>query len=214
MSIHSNALDQAIKVFERDDIYLPTTIAWSNRLHSSFKLNRERAKTLLEYRCWQATAIGFPKVEIKNFVESYMGSASTATYDDNNKTRYDWIMNHHINRNEAKRWYKSKFYWQRYENQGMFSWPPFHSDLIWECRLVKLNDIKEEIPYLVMLRLLQAKALDLFNTFHVIEVTKSPKPKKHLLLGSIFELPPNRYKKFEESGLIVHFLISDWSHDY
>ncbi len=203
---------KADRVFRQGRLELPTTEAWEERLSRIKSLNDEKSKVIYDFRRWQAKELGFPQVTMRDIVEGYMGSWSTGNHKEEKTSPYDWMYNHHTGRNEGKRWHRAKHFWYRYESKGFFAWPPYGSKLAWGVQVVKLNDLQQEIPYGVMLKVLEVKALKIFNAFHVIEVNAPAAPvRKPLLLGSIFELPPSNHKtKFDKTGLVGHFLICDW----
>jgi hypothetical protein len=209
---------RANRIFEQDELRLPVSPDWSERLDRDHTVS-SRALTVFDYRRWQAKELGFKQVELKYLVDDLMCSRHTDYHrgEDDEKTVYDWVYNHHNCCQDKKRWHRHPSYWTRMGRKGLFEWLPFGKKMEWQCRLVKLNDLSQEIPYEVILRILEVKTLNIFNCFHVIEPiyranrTFLPKP---IFLATIWELPPKREETgkfvFTTVGYEAHFFLSHW----
>ena len=91
--------------------------------------------------------------------------------------------------------------------------PPFAKTEKWRCRFGKLDYLKRDIPYGVVLRIQEVKELKLFNVFHVLAPIEAWERKTDIdpiVVATIWELPPNKDGAYKTAGQVAHFFLAQW----
>lgn len=194
-------LDRTNEIFNKR-LTLPRDLSKEHEIADA-KYKGDKISKIFHYRCWQARVLGFKDLFLREFVQSYMGESCNFDYGDSEKTCYDWMYNHHTKKIEKDKWCRHQQFFIKYEKKGLFAWPPFFNQTQWRCRFAKLNDLEMEFPDNVILKIMEVKALKLFNVFHAIQAVDPEKDP--IILGTIWQLPEDK-----KVGSARHFFICDW----
>lgn len=195
-------------------------IHWKDKLEAlaEAKLDKQRASLLFDMRCWQAEKMGFEKLVGDDIPEMLMGERYTETKsrDDIDRQTYEFFYNHHtgvtllgkdclwgghpqdyVYMHKVKKWFLA----------------PFKMEEKWRVRFGKLDYLKREIPYGVVLRLQEVKELNLFNVFNVfapIEAWERKTDIDPVVVASIWEIPPVGPKESGTAGQTAHYFLAQW----
>ena len=207
------------QIFQSDDGWKKPTlpeppIIWKDKIAAleEANLSSQRAACIFEMRCWQAKELGFHQVTTVDLVKMLMGEPHTDTEDAAERQNYEWAYNHHDNKLLEKIWGGKPVLFKRIIRNGLWHLPPFSKKLIWTCQFGKLNYLKREIPYGVVLRLNECKELKLFNCFNVLAPMEAWQRKTDvdpIVVATIWELPPTD-GKFNTAGQSAHFFLAQW----
>jgi len=77
----------------------------------------------------------------------------------------------------------------------------------------KLDYLKREIPYGVVLRINEIKKLNLFNVFNVIAPIEAWERKTDhdpIVMATIWEIEYNPNSEDRSAGDIAHFFVAQW----
>jgi hypothetical protein len=99
------------------------------------------------------------------------------------------------------------------EKKGLWYYPPFGKVTKWEVHSGKLDYLKREIPYGVVLRINKLKELKLFNAFGAVapkEAWWSQKEIDPIIFGAIWEMPPDDQGKITTAGNSKLYFIAKW----
>jgi hypothetical protein len=92
--------------------------------------------------------------------------------------------------------------------------PPFSKVKVWSVQFGKLNYLKRDIPYGVVLRINECKELKLFNVFQVLAPMEAWEKKTDIdpiVVASIWEMPPKIDEKSgRTAGQVAHFFLAQW----
>jgi len=103
----------------------------------------------------------------------------------------------------------------RKEKVNAWFMPPFKEQEIWRCQFGKLDYLKREIPYPVVLQINELKKLKVFNCFNVLAPMEAWERKTDIdpiVVATVWEIPPNE-KKDEppnKAGQAAHFFLAQW----
>lgn len=94
------------------------------------------------------------------------------------------------------------------------SWylPPFKKKEVWRVRFGKLNYLKRDIPYGVVLRMNEVKKLKLFNVFNVmapIEAWERKTDIDPIVVATIWELIKDEHGD-RIAGQVAHYFLAQW----
>jgi hypothetical protein len=197
------------------DMKVPEPSAdWKRKLEAleEATLPTHRAKLLLDLRTWQAAAIGFRQVTTEQCVEMLMGEPHTHVYETSIKHRLEWAYCHHddtIEQGEECEWSNNCTQYAKMEKRGFWHLPPFSKKEVWRCQKGMFNYLRREIPYGVVLRLIECKKLKLFNAFQVIapmDAWLTDAEIDPIIVGEIWEKPIGQHT----SGRENYFFIAQW----
>jgi hypothetical protein len=164
-----------------------------------------KAQDVFQYRIWQAREMGFVRVSTEFLSHLCYGLTYNKVSECKNQVPFDWAYNHF--KDEEMKWCSAPKFYCYYKNHGLIHWPPYQSELMGSCRIRTLNGLDYPIPSKVIYRILQTKALKLFNVYEIVEPIV---PKKlPFVIGQVWELPFNLKK-----GKVANFFLSEWKDEF
>lgn len=216
----TEVIEKTDKVFEPEtELQVPNPGPhWQRKLEAleQAKLFKQRAAAIYDMRCEQATLMGFEKLEPETMVEMLMGEQHTDTGDSEERQNHEWFYNHHtgeiIQGSECK-WGSKATDFIRMERKSLWFLPPFAKQVDWKVRMGKLDYLKREIPYGVLLRIEEVKKTKLFNSFGVIapmEAWERPTQIDPIVFANVWEVPPNDDGKYMNAGQVTHYFVAQW----
>lgn len=192
-------------------------IIWKDKLESLSAANlvKQRSSLIFDMRKWQAAQMGFKEIASADMVQMLMGEPHTETSDGKERQVYEWMYHHHKDaENTETTWGGVPTIFRRVCRQGVWYMPPFAKKIQWECQFGKLDYLKREIPYGVVLRINECKQLKLFNCFNVMAPMEAWERKTDIdpiVVGTIWEIPPIEKPDINESaGQVAHFFLAQW----
>ena len=192
-------------------------IIWKDRLQAleEAKLTNHRVSCLYDMRCWQAKEMGFKQFTSDELVELLMRKNPTEKEDGKERQVLEYVYNHHDDVTLSKEigWGSNPTIFSRYDRKGFWHLPPFSKIKLWECQFGKLDYLKRDIPYGVVLRINECKELKLFNWFQVIAPLEAWERKTDIdpiVIATIAELPLNEKGKISTAGQTAFFFIAQW----
>lgn len=177
---------------------------------------KQRASCIFDMRCWQAEKMGFQKLASGVMVEMLMGESHTETNETDERQVHEWVYNHHDDEvyTKEKGWGSEPTTFIRMERAGLWCYPPFSKKQKWACRFGKLDYLKRDIPYGVVLRINECKALKLFNAFNVLAPMEAWERKTDIdpiVVATIWEMPPkDDSEKTPKAGQVAHYFLAQW----
>ena len=150
------------------------------------------------FRCNQLVKFGFFEFTVENLIADMMGQHHNFVVKKD-FTFFEYVYNHHT-KLETKICRKENVLFGL-KKRRLLNWPPMSFDVLWEVKHIKLNDLDNPHPALI-LRVLETKPLLLFNAYSVLV---SEKIKKVVLLGNVWELPNSN-----NIGRISYFYLGEW----
>lgn len=207
------------KAFEPTELVVPDPgHHWKRKLEAldEAKLPKQKSAALFDMRCEQAAMMGFERLEPAVMVEMLMGEAHTDTETGPDRQNHEWFYNHNdgeILQGEKCNWGGNPTDYVRYEKMGFWYLPPFAKLVKWKVRMGKLDYLKREIPYGVLLRIEELKKTKLFNSFGVIapiEAWERPTPIDPIVFANIWEVPPVEKGKVGTAGQTAQFFVAQW----
>jgi hypothetical protein len=160
-----------------------------------------RVQDVFHYRIWQARKMGFVRVSTDDLSYLCYGLAHNRVSECKNSIAYDWAYNHF--KDEEMKWFSNPKFYCYYRKHGLIHWPPFQSELVGSFKVRTLNELDYNIPEKVIYRILQTKAIKLFNVYEVVEPIV---PKRFpFVIAQIWELPYPLKK-----GKVASFFLSEW----
>jgi hypothetical protein len=212
--------EQTSLIFEEDDekkhLVLPTPpTIWKDKLEAleAAGLEKQRSNVIFDMRRWQAKEMGFEEIESATMVKMLMGEAHTDSYSGSERQTYEYAYDHHNHVLLGKDWGGPPTIFRLQRRKGLWHLPPFSKQTIWEVQFGKLDYLKREFPYGVILRINEVKALNLFNVFHVMAPMEAWEKKTDIdpiVVATIWELPPVEDKKNRQAGQVAHFFLAQW----
>jgi hypothetical protein len=208
---------QTESIFEPNDLKIPEPpVTWKDKLIALNEANllKQKAALLLDMRKWQANQMGFKEIETNDLPKMLMGKDFTEQGElpDSERQAYEWSYNHHTDQ-ILEKWGGNPTQWHRKVKVGPWFLPPFSKKLIWTVRMGKLDYLKREIPYGVILKINECKKIKLFNCFNVIAPLEAWQQKTTIdpiVVATIWELPPNDQGEFKMAGNSAHFFLAQW----
>lgn len=181
---------------------------------------RQKQAAIFNMRVEQAEKLGFKRLQIPEMVEMLMGEEFTGENEaDTERQTHEWFYNHHTDRvveGEDCTWGgKPQDYWRKVK-VGPWYYPPFSKVETWRCRFGKLDYLKREIPYGVVLKMLEVKKLNLFNVFGVlapIEAWEKETDIDPIVVATIWEVTDKEDKLpivHNTAGEVAHFFLAQW----
>jgi hypothetical protein len=164
-------------------------------------------------RKWQASQLGFKEVENEDLPKMLMGKDFTDQEEAKERQNYEWAYNHHTNELLNNTWGGPPTIWHRKTKIGLWFLPPFGKQLIWTVQMGKLDYLKREIPYGVILRINECKKTKLFNCFNVIAPLEAWQQKTTIdpiVVATIWELPPDDKSDTKSAGNTAHYFLAQW----
>jgi hypothetical protein len=205
-------------LFEKELKVPEPPVIWKDKLAAleEAKLDKQKDALLFDMRCWQADEMGFQRMDSGELVKMLMGESHTEAFDSPDRQIYEWVYVHHNDSiDKDSGWGGKPTRFVRVDNKGFWYLPPFAKIKLWECQFGKLDYLKREIPYGVVLVINETKKLKLFNVFHAIAPMEAWEKKTDIdpiVVASIWELP--EYLKSEQgarkAGQVAHYFIAKW----
>lgn len=210
------------KVFEGELKVPEPSQDWKRKLEvlEQASLVRQKGALLFDLRCWQAEQLGFKRMTIVQMVEALMGQPHTDIGAGTERQHHEWYYNHHTDVTLAGKdcnWGDIPTQYFRMEKKNTWYLPPYNKQEAWRCQFGKLDYIKRQIPYGVLLRIEELKKMKLFNAFNILapmEAWTSKIEIDPIVVASIWEIttkdPTADPKKYDSSGQDAHFFIAQW----
>lgn len=212
-------LSQVIKetdlVFEAPGLKVPEpSLDWKRKLEALEEacLPVQRAKLLMDMRSWQAEQMGLKKMSVPEAVKLLMGEAHTGQEDAEQRHTLEWMYCHHEDKvfeGSACTWGSKPMQYYKTEKHGLWHMPPFAKKEKWRCQYGMFNYLKRDVPYGVVLRLIECKKTKLFNAFQVLapmDAWLTDADIDPIILGAIWEKPPGG----NTSGREQLFFVAQW----
>ena len=206
-------------VFEHEELILPKpSLHWQRKLEAFEEANLEsqRKACLFDMRCEQAKTLGFESIGSDEMVEMLMGEKHTDLHDEvGSRQNHEFFYEHHSGvtlEGKACIWgSKSAQFSCMYKKNAWFL-PPFDLKEKWRCQFGKLNYLKREIPYGVVLRINEVKKLNLFNVFNVLapmEAWERETDIDPIIVATVWEVVDNEGGS-GKAGQVQHFFLAQW----
>jgi hypothetical protein len=200
--------NQAIKVPE-------PPLIWRDKMEAlaSANLINQRASLIFDMRKWQAKELGFVELQSSEMVEMIMGEPFTESEDGKVRQNHEWLYNHHTDELLGNTWGGFPTIFRHKEKMNFWHLPPFAIKTKWEVQFGKLDYLKREIPYGVVLRIEEIKKLKLFNAFNVMAPMEAWERKTDIdpiVVASIWEFPLNEEKLYKIAGQSAHYFLAQW----
>lgn len=163
-----------------------------------------KVQDIFQYRVWQARKMGFVRVSTE-YLSHLCYGLSYNRVSECKDIPFDWAYNHL--KDEEMKWFCVPKFYCYYKKHGLIHWPPYQSELVGSCKIRTLNGLDYPIPSKVIYRILQTKAIKLFNVYEVVEPIV---PRKlPFVIGQIWELPFNLKR-----GKVANFFLSEWKDEW
>lgn len=219
--------DEVMEKLELGELEIPEPSAhWQRKIEAleEADLENHRRAAIFDMRCEQAGLLGFHQINTSDMVEMLMGERPTRTIDGDTRHTYEWVYFHMHDEVETKTNWGGKptiFIRERQVRAKRWWWPPFAKKTVedWRCQFGKLDYLKREIPYGVVLKLNELKKLKLFNCFNILAPMEAWERKTDIdpiLVGTLWEFPldPNDDRDKDghshSAGQTAHFFIAQW----
>jgi len=205
------------KVFDVDELKIPEpAIHWKDRLESldESKLTNHHCNLIFDMRVEQVETMGFVQMDSDELVDILMGSPHNELEDDHlNRQNHEWAYNHHTDEVYVETWGSKPTDFYLLEKKNSWWLPPFGKKEIWRCRFGKLDHLKRDIPFGVVLRINELKDLKIFNAFSVLAPIEAWERKTDIdpiVVATIWEMPFGKDGKCNDAGEVKHFFIAQW----
>ncbi len=198
------------------------SIHWKRKLEAleAAELPKQRAAAIFDMRCEQAEMMGFQRMDSEDMVLALMGEPHTDTYENDKVDRqsHEWFYNHHtgvtLSGKDCNWGGQPSDFVKVKRTARLWFLPPFGKEEIWRCRFGKLDYLKRDIPYGVILRIQELKQLNLFNVFNImapLEAWERATDIDPIVVATIWELPPNKSDGTSSTaGQVAHFFLAQW----
>lgn len=181
-------------------------------------LDNQRAAAIFDMRCEQVTSMGFKQIDTSEMVEMLMGSPHTETEDGKERHNHEYVYFHDTDKELVGKdcnWGGEPTIFIRKEKVNAWYMPPFKEQEVWRCQFGKLDYLKREIPYPVVLQINELKKLKVFNCFNVLAPMEAWERKTDIdpiVVATVWEIPPNEKKDESpnKAGQAAHFFLAQW----
>ncbi|MCK9459588.1 MAG: hypothetical protein M0R80_08115 [Proteobacteria bacterium] len=218
-----NLTDEAFGKLEVEPVQSPLVVpeTWRRKFDALREnhLWRHVQSAMFDMRCEQATKLGFAQLDSGDMVEMLMGSRATSHSGSGDRQVFEWMYNHHTDTETSGKdctWGGLATDFVRNEEvvTGRFLKRKTQKE-VWRCRFGKLNYLQRDMPYGVILRMLEIKKLKLFNAFNVcapIEAWERRTDIDPIVVASIFEITSEKHKEdeYNTAGQVAHFFVAQW----
>lgn len=208
---------------EAGELELPEPSAhWRRRIEAleKAKLINQRMACLFDMRCEQAEALGFKRIDSSEMIKMLMGAAHTKIDEGEGEERqtYSYVYFHDTDEVKGKKegWGGKPTIFVREEKAKHPWWkPPFLRMAVeaWRTQFGKLDYLKRDIPYPVVLQMNELKKLKLFNVFNVMAPQEAWERKTDIdpiVVATIWEMPLGDDDKPHKAGQTAHFFLAQW----
>lgn len=211
--------DQVFVTAEEQGLSVPEPSPhWKRKLEAleEAHLEKQHRSCLFDMRCEQAQTLGFEALESEEMVEMIMGEAATDTREEvgerqNHEFFYNHITGITLEGKDCNWGSKPNQFCYLYKKNGWFL-PPFGLFEKWRCQFGKLDYLKREIPYGVILRINEVKSLSLFNVFNVLapmEAWERATDIDPIVVATIWEIE-DKNGEAKTAGQVQHFFLAQW----
>lgn len=200
-------------IFEKDLVLPEPPVRFKDQLEAlhEAKLPRQRSACIYDMRVWQAETLGFKAITIEAIVQMLMGEPHT-DHKDGETHKLEYVYNHH-NDEVSNTWTAKAAIYYRREKQGLWHLPPFKKMTKWEVQHGRLDYLKRELPYGVVLRINELKKLKLFNSFAVVapmEAWLKQSDIDPVVIANLYQIPPDDNGKYTNVGSMKMYFIAKW----
>lgn len=211
--------EQTNKVFETEELTIPQpSLHFQRKLEGLEEaiLENQRRACLFDMRCSQAKMLGFEQIESREMIEMLMGEAHTDEEDAKDRQSHEFFYNHHTEetfKGKACNWGGKPVQFYHMYKKNLWFLPPFNKLEKWRCQFGKLDYLKRDIPYGVVLRINEVKKLNLFNVFHVIapmEAWERETDIDPIVTATIWEILKKEKGDDGSAGQVAHFFLAQW----
>jgi len=192
---------------------------WQRKIEAleEASLWRQRQAAIFDMRCEQADTMGFQKLTSDEMVVMIMGEEHTHD-EEGQRQSYEWFYNHHTDKTETTdcKWGGSVEDFIKMEKKNRWFLSPFSETEKWRCRFGKLDHLKQEIPYGVVLKMQELKKLNLFNVFNIlapIEAWERETDIDPIVVATIWEITDKENEspeKLNAAGQVAHYFLAQW----
>lgn len=201
-------------IFEKELVLPEPPIRFKDQIEAlkEAKLPRQRSACIFEMHNWQAKELGFKQMTVSEMVKTLMGEPHTDLRRDGEKQKNEWLYNHHTGEIDTT-WTYTQLSYARLERTNLWHLPPFCKKTKWEVLTGKMDYLKREIPYGVVLKINELKKLKIFNSFNIAapkDAWLTQKEIDPILYGSIFQMPPDDTGKYSNVGAATDYFIARW----
>lgn len=207
------------KIFEDKLVVPKPSVHWQRKLDALEEANLEQQyrSCLFDMRCEQATKMGFEPLDTEEMVEMLMGEKHTHDQDEVGEERqtHEFFYNHITGITligDKCNWGSKPHQFYRREKQNAWYLPPFSKFETWRCQFGKLDYLKREIPYGVVLRINEIKTLNLFNVFNVMAPMEAWERKTDIdpiVVASIWSIKDENGRPMS-ADQVQHFFLAQW----
>jgi myosin-crossreactive antigen len=167
-------------------------------------------------RCEQATTLGFEAIDSAEMVKMIMGEEHTHKDDEvGERQTHEFFYNHITGTTLAGddcNWGGQPSQLHHMYKKNPWYMPPFVHFEKWRCQFGKLDYIKREIPYGVVLRLNEVKKLNLFNVFNIMAPMEAWERKTDIdpiVVATIWSIADENGKA-KQADQVQHFFLAQW----
>jgi hypothetical protein len=205
-------------IFENTLVLPKPPQIWHDKLEAltEAKLDQQRSALIFDMRKWQAKELGFEEISSSEMVKMLMGEEHTETDEGKDRHSYEWCYDHHLDivLDKKDNWGGNPTIFNRVVRKGLWYVPPFSKVKVWSVQFGKLDYLKREIPYGVILKINECKALKLFNVFNVLAPMEAWEKKTDIdpiVVATIWEMPPKvNGKDSRIAGQVAHYFLAQW----
>jgi len=200
-------------IFEKELVLPEPPIKFKDQMEAleEAKLPRQRSACIFEMRNWQAKEMGFKFLTLDDIVKMLMKESHT-NLKDGEEQKNEWVYNHHTDKVETN-WTTTVQSYTRQERTSLWHLPPFSKQTKWEVLSGKMDYLKREIPYGIVLKINELKKLKIFNSFCIVapkDAWWTQKEIDPIIYGEIYQLPPDDKGKYTTSGTTNNYFIAKW----
>ena len=206
------------KVFENENLTLPEpNHHWKRKLEALEEacLEKQHRSCLFEMRCEQAETLGFKAIDTEEMVEMIMGEKHTHDKEVGKRQNHEFFYNHITGTTLAGNdcnWGAIPTQMYHMYKKNPWYMAPFSFSEKWRCQFGKLDYLKREIPYGVVLRINEVKKLNLFNVFNIMAPMEAWERKTDIdpiVVGTIWSIK-DKNGKANHADQVQHFFLAQW----
>lgn len=201
-------------IFEQAELKLPEPpIYFKDKILALEEANlpKQRSTCIYDMRKWQANKLGFKEITVVDCVEILMGEKHTKE-KDGERQNLEYLYNHH-NGEMLEGWGSLVKIYSCESKKGFWYLPPFAKFTKWEVQSGKLDYLKRDMPYGVILKINELKKLKLFNSFGVVapmEAWLRQTDIDPIVIASISQISPNDKGNYDSTSATTNYFIAKW----
>lgn len=207
-------VNETTPIFENKELVVPEPpIRFKDQIDAldEAELPRQKTACIFDMRKWQVEQMGFKPVKIGEVVQMLMGEPHNQCKDGETQ-KIEWVYNHH-NDEVSKTWTSKASIYYKTEKKGLWHLPPFAKRVKWEVQQGRLDYLKRELPYGVVLRLNELKKLKLFNSFTVVAPMDAWLKQSDIdpvIVANLYQIPPDDNGNYNSAGSISSYFVARW----